>query len=63
MTAPALFPEVHQESAVVPLHHTLMEQLLAGNQVCERLATNKNGAVASAVPSALTRGPAHFDWH
>jgi hypothetical protein len=22
----------------------------------------RNGAVASAVPSALTRGPAHFDW-
>ena len=23
---------------------------------------NRNGAVASAVPSALPRGPAHFDW-
>ena len=25
--------------------------------------TNRNGAVTSAVPSALTRGPAHFAWH
>ena len=24
--------------------------------------TNRNGAVTSAVPSALTRGSAHFDW-
>ena len=27
------------------------------------LGKNRNGAVASAVPSALTRGSAHFDWH
>jgi hypothetical protein len=25
--------------------------------------TNRNGAVTSAAPSALTRGSAHFDWH
>jgi hypothetical protein len=26
------------------------------------MCSTRNGAVASAVPSALTRGPAHFDW-
>jgi hypothetical protein len=26
------------------------------------MCSTRNGAVASVVPSALTRGPAHFDW-
>ena len=29
------------------------------DQVCRQ---DRNGAVASAVPGALSRGPAHFDW-
>jgi hypothetical protein len=32
------------------------------DQVHSPTRQNRNGAVASAVPSALTRGPAHFDW-
>jgi hypothetical protein len=35
----------------------------AYDQVHSPAGQNRNGAVASAVPSALTRGPAHFDWH
>jgi len=34
----------------------------AYDQVHSPAGQNRNGAVASAVPSALTRGSAHFDW-
>jgi len=35
----------------------------ACDQVHSPTRQNRNGAVTGAVPSALTRGPAHFDWH
>ncbi len=35
---------------------------LAPELAREEQPITRNGAVADAVPSALTRGPAHFDW-